>query len=73
VIEKVVGEKFTVERSTTEELKAGEPGVMEVLAYGTFSEGKAGDYALRKNDSKLLGLEKEDLETVIRGVCEGLE
>lgn len=46
------------------------PDVLKLLVYGIYGEGNGGDYALRKNDSELLGLEKEDLETVVRGVYE---
>jgi hypothetical protein len=80
VIEKVAGEKFTIEHSTAKQMQVeglealktyAMPGVLKLLVYGIFGEGNGADYALRKNDSALLGLESEDLEAVVRGIYKG--
>ena len=79
VLEKVSGKKFAVEHSTAKQMQSeglealktfSMPDVLKLLVYGIYGEGNGGDYALTKNDSELLGLEKEDLETVVRRIYE---
>lgn len=43
-------------------------GLFKIVQATLFRKELGSDFALRKNDNKLLGLEEEDLDTVIRGV-----
>jgi hypothetical protein len=76
-VERVTGEAFkTVKKSTQDVEKEGREMLSQGNFYGEYSliqvslfrQGFGADFGLRQNDNKLLGLEDEDLDTVLKGI-----
>ena len=76
-LERVSGEKWSTTEKSTDELEKegkdllaiGKPfGVYNLIQTGFFRRGYGQDFGLHKSDNKVLGLEEEDLDTVLKGI-----